>query len=523
MKLEGGLAINRLEKASCLAKYFFPKAPSTNLSNIEGTHYLVLMEFPPIMENEIHKAIAATSAKSAAGSNEIPNRILKLVLPLLLSPLVWLFNASLNQGYYPQHFRNSITVSFRKKGKDNYQVPKAYRPIALLNTLGKALEAVISTRLGWAAETFDLFPRGHIRGRRGTSPEHAIHSLIEAIHATWNNKGVASLLLLDVTGAFDNVSQLRLIHNLRKRRIGDSMWKWITSFLKDRTIIFRPVDFTTERFETAVGIPQGSLLLPILYLFYNSDLIETCTDVVLNSTTSGFIDDIAVLVRGELAEENLLTLQSLYTKTIKWSLTHASKFDLAKYKLIHFRPKVFTGPRLPLKLLDKALIPIQARAGKIIAGAFKTTSSSALDVKLFLRPVNLQLDVFLYNALLRIASSPAYTYIKSFRNHSSVSPDNPQFKHLSPLHKLELRFSAVYKKDLDNLETRCLFPALPWYKAPFITIATAAKEAIATHNQLIRDPNILTIYTDGSGINQKIRVSAVTMFTPYPGAYPIIS
>lgn len=61
---------------------------------------------------------------------------------------------------------------------------------------------------------------------------------------------------------------------------------------------------------------------------------------------------------------------------------------------------------------------VQTRAGKIIAGALKTTSGSALDIELFLRPVNLQLDVFLNDALLRLISSPAYITSKAFE----VSP-----------------------------------------------------------------------------------------------------
>lgn len=89
------------------------------------------------------------------------NQILKIALPLLLPYMLWLFNSSLHLGYYPRHFRNSITISLRKPGKPDYHIPKAYRPIALLNTLEKTLDSIIATRLSWAAETFELLPRGH--------------------------------------------------------------------------------------------------------------------------------------------------------------------------------------------------------------------------------------------------------------------------------------------------------------------------------------------------------------------------
>ena len=141
-----------------------------------------------------------------------------------------LSNSSLHLGYYPRHFRNSITISLRKPGKLDYHIPKAYRPIALLKTLEKTLDSIIATRLSWAAETFELLPRGHLGGRKGTSPEHAIHMLLESIRAAWDKNEIATLLLLDVTGAFDNVSQVRLLHNLRKQKIGGPMLQWISSF-----------------------------------------------------------------------------------------------------------------------------------------------------------------------------------------------------------------------------------------------------------------------------------------------------
>lgn len=89
--------------------------------------------------------------------------------------------------------------------------------------MGKTPDSIVANRLSWAAETFELLPKGHMGGRKGTSPEHALHLLLELIHAAWNKKEVATLLLLDVTGAFDNVSQTLLLHNLHKRKIGGPM------------------------------------------------------------------------------------------------------------------------------------------------------------------------------------------------------------------------------------------------------------------------------------------------------------
>ncbi len=114
-----------------------------------STTYPDPVAFPDIALEEIRKAVFGFPIQSAPGADKIPNQILKIALSLLLLYMLWLFNNSLHLGYYPHHFRDSITISLRKPGKPDYHIPKAYRLIALLNTLGKALDSIIATRLSW--------------------------------------------------------------------------------------------------------------------------------------------------------------------------------------------------------------------------------------------------------------------------------------------------------------------------------------------------------------------------------------
>lgn len=170
---------------------------------------------------------------------------------------------------------------------------------------------------------------------------------------------------------------------------------------------------------------------------------------------------------------------------------------------------------------------IQSRAGKIISGAFKTTAGAALDVELYLRPIDLQLDIFLNNALLRLTSSPSCKHITSFCSQNLASQDPKQYRlyfaKLSPLKKLEIRFTAIYKKELANMELRNLFPTRLWYNAPQTLIATSAKKAIESHDCLINNPDNIAIYTDGSGIIGRIGAAAVKTITLYPGAQPMVA
>ena len=248
--------------------------------------------------------------------------------------LVALYNASWELGHHPNAFRESTTVVLRKPAKADYSLPNSYRPIALLNTLGKTMEKIIATRINHAVETESLLPRLHIGGRRARSPEHALHLLLEAIHAAWLNNEVATVLMLDISGAYDNVSHERLLHNLRKRRIGGNIAKWIESFLQERKTTIAMPDYTSQPFTTNVGVPQGSPISPILYLFYNADLMEEEGPKKMNL---GYVDDISKLIIGTSAEQNCRNLEaSFMTREQKWADTHASKFAPAIFQLLHF-------------------------------------------------------------------------------------------------------------------------------------------------------------------------------------------
>lgn len=147
---------------------------------------------------------------------------------------------------------------------------------------------------------------------------------------------MATLLSLDVAGAFDAVSHARLLHNLRKRKIPEYLVRWVEDFLKDRTTEIRLGDFTLKRSTIHAGIPQGSPISPILYLFYNTDLLEVCQNIGLKTSPIGFVDDVNILTFGDTTERNCRNLERIHSACEEWAKRHGSQFNPGKYELIHF-------------------------------------------------------------------------------------------------------------------------------------------------------------------------------------------
>ena len=225
------------QKAEAFRAAFFPQPPQADLSDTSSYRYPQPIDFPPITAQEIHDVVRTAKAGKAPGDDGIPNSLWhKLIgIPSVLQVLEHMFNACIRTGYNPTHFQRSITVVLRKQGKSDYQLAKSYRPVALLNTLGKFLEAVIARRISYAVETEGLLPKTHLGGRRGISTDHAIHIMVDRIKLAWGKgKPVVSLLMLDVSGAYDNVSHDRLLHNLKKRKLGQLV-PWVEAFLSNRS------------------------------------------------------------------------------------------------------------------------------------------------------------------------------------------------------------------------------------------------------------------------------------------------
>jgi ribonuclease HI/exonuclease III len=592
-------------KAKLLKATFFPTPPEPDLQDIHGAEYRDQISFPDITEREVLQAIASTPPKKAPGPDGIINKVLHIIAAQLAPHLTRIYNWSLRLGYCPAHFRQSTTVVLRKPGKDDYTIPKAYRPIALLNTISKLMDSIIARRISYVTEVHQLLPSTHIGGRKGRSVDHALHTIIEKVYEAWNSPEpqVASLLLLDVSGAFDNVSHARLLHNLRKRKIDERTVRWIASFLTDRSTIISFDAFKSEVYQTTTGIPQGSPLSPILYLYYNADLIETCNREP-NTLATGYIDDIAILRWGSSIKETCNGLEKTMQRATVWAKRHASVFAPSKFQLTHHtrRRQVadvdcyiqieqtiihpsesskYLGVTLDTalnwkqhiqnlkikisksigalaslagstwgagvtelrKIYQAVVIPqmmygcsawsvahehgegytkqtidslktLQAKAGRIIGGAYKATSGPALDVELHLLPIEHQIWKTSAETVSRILSSDRMPTLAGFQLFRTTRSRWRKEPYLSPLEHTYRRLRQRRGASIEDQEVIPPFLVPPWWQGPIVRIASCAKTARTQHKEFLKHPsNSLFVYTDGSGINNHVGAAAVSPLT----------
>lgn len=331
---------NNVLKTAILTEKFFPQTGQADVSDLTEAQYPARRIPIPteVTKEEIEQLIQKLPNGKAPGPDNIPNEILKIVAPVISERLAQVTSMLLAGGQLPENLKESTTIALRKENKKDYSLPGSYRPIALENTLAKVVEKLLANRLTEAAEAYNLLPWNQMGARKQRSTLSAISMLTASVQTAWQARPgcVVSMLSLDLGGAFDNVSHERLLGILRKKALPEWLVKIIHSFLIDRRTRIAFPGHQSDWISTKTGIPQGSPLSPILFLFFISELLEEFQRVIGDTLAFGFVDDTNLITWGESARDNCRRLEGAHSRCIAWAKRHGAIFAPDKYQLIHF-------------------------------------------------------------------------------------------------------------------------------------------------------------------------------------------
>jgi hypothetical protein len=338
------------DKAKVLYDTFFFPPPEDDGINPNHVYPEPCAPFRNVTDEQIKRAFKRLQPYKGTGPDKHSNSILKNCCDLLVPYIGPLYRATFDLEHYPEAWQTSLTAVLRKPGKPDYSIPKAHRPITLLNT--------------WVNRFHHVYPKlSRTSQKQTTSSQPTLFgarpgkstgdSLMLAVHWAFNKwrKGLAvSGLFLDISGAFPHTVVTRLVHNMRQRRIPKEYTDWITRRMTGRKTILTFDDFQSEPFEVKGGIDQGDPLSSACYNFYSADLIEPSNDP--DELKSAFVDDIFFMVASPTFEENNRKLENMITRpggAIEWSTSHKSNFEIDKFGLLHMSRKTEPDPTRPGK------------------------------------------------------------------------------------------------------------------------------------------------------------------------------
>ena len=223
-----------------------------------------------------------------------------------------LFNASFSTGIFPKICKLGDILSFAKKGKDR-TLPKNHRPISLLVVISRIFESLIAKRLYFFMERAKKLAPTQYAFRKCKSKIDPLITLTQQIFCAFEWSELTVVCSLDITKAFDSCYHEGLIFQLHKDGVRGNMLAWIKSFLTDRYYrVVSPAKTPYQKFER--GLPQGSPLSPLLFIF----MISSLKDVITTSHVE-YAGDITLWASGKTIEEAFKKLQEDLDRIEQWS------------------------------------------------------------------------------------------------------------------------------------------------------------------------------------------------------------
>lgn len=298
-KLGQPLPVLTCEMMKQVVRALFPKHPAINYEEIAATN------IPPFTELELEKAWKRIKTKKSSGPDGIPPEAVILAAKSQPRKVLQAMNYALLNEQFPAAWKRANLVLLKKPGKPDNS-PSSYRPLCLLDTLGKLLEHLLLGRLKSEIERTGGLSENQFGFREGHSTVGAIQKVIglvdRAAAGTRRTRKIPVVITLDIRNAFNSASWQIILDLMKKRGIDDYLRRLIQQYFKERKILMKTEQGCLE-VEVSSGVPQGSILGPTLWnLLYDGVLRLPLPD---GASLVGYADDLALVVAS--STEQLLT------------------------------------------------------------------------------------------------------------------------------------------------------------------------------------------------------------------------
>ena len=244
--------------------------------------------FDLITEDDINKIVTSLKPKASAGYDGLSLKMLKLITPHVIKPLTLIINQSLITGIFPEKLKIAKVIPLFKK--DDKLLMDNYRPVSLLTSISKIFEKVAHNQLTKYFTHNKLFFKSQYGFRGEHSTELASLELVDRIMESFEKKQTPIAIYMDLSKAFDTLDHKILLHKLRYYGIKGKELDWFQSYLTNRQQFVEINGTISDSKSITTGVPQGSVLGPLLFLIYMNDIevVSSMFDAILFADDSTF-------------------------------------------------------------------------------------------------------------------------------------------------------------------------------------------------------------------------------------------
>ena len=326
---------DKLIRANLLNQQFssvFNQNEDTNSIKDKGPSPYTAMPNINITIPGVYKLLKNLKIHKATGPDSIPTRLLKTVASQIAPTLTTFFQISVNQGMLPKQWKQANVVPIFKKGDRSSAAN--YRPVSLTSVCCKLLEHIISSSIMKHLEQFNILTDAQHGFRKARSCETQLILTLHDLAKGIDTGDQLDVILLDFSKAFDKVPHERLLHKIKHYGIQDNTLEWLRDFLSGRNqkVLVEGKESSTA--PVLSGVPQGSVLGPLMFLIYINDLPE----YIKSSTVRLFADD-CVIYKKITSQEDGISLQQDLDRLQQWERDWLMEFHPQKCQLLRITNK----------------------------------------------------------------------------------------------------------------------------------------------------------------------------------------
>ena len=331
LKQKGNLISDSKGKADILVEQFqsvFTKITDSIMPNMSNRTIPKMDEI--VIDNKgVEKLLSNLKTSKSTGPDSIPNLVLKTCATELSMGLSTIFQYSIDIGSLPSDWRDANISPVFKKG--DRHLAENYRPVSLTSISCKLLEHILCSQILKHFEQFNVLTKLNHGFRSGFSTETQLLVTLQDLLKSFDKKIQMDVAILDFSKAFDTVPHDKLLYKMNRYGVQGNTLKWLSSFLKDRTMKVVVEGEESKSVKVESGVPQGTVLGPLMFLCHINDLPDS-----VQSQVRLFADD-CLLYRPIKSPKDHELLQNDLRELEKWASRWGMRFNAKKCYVMSIR------------------------------------------------------------------------------------------------------------------------------------------------------------------------------------------